>query len=130
MCNNNNSAFTDVHSTACTFEVTNSSGVISSNSSQNHNICSWVIKAPVYHKIQLEFVTLQLTDSPDHKINCIRVYDGRSKYDGVLGVFTGTKEPFRVESNDRFMLIMLIKNENHSSFCNFMAAYTMIIKKG
>ena len=119
-----------MYSTPCAFQVGNSSGIISSNSTGMYNDCSWIITAPFNHNIRLEFNVFQLTDSVVLEQNRILVYDGISTNDTLLGAFTGTRRPFIIESCGRFMTVMLIKQENQSSSFSFKAVYTMVAAKG
>ena len=122
--------FPDVHSlTPCYFTVTGPSGLISSDLSQYYSYCSWVITAPLNHSIKLRFTTFEL--SVDQRTQYrIHVYDGRRTYTDLLGVFSGTRRPFTVQSSGRFMLVTLIKRYAASFVCNFEAVYTSSTAKG
>ena len=117
--------FTDVHAAPCLFTVNGSSGLISSESSGNYEDCSWVIIAPIQHNIRLQFATFHLPDSSVNGTSYVQVHDGKHSSDTLLGNFTGIKEPFTVQSSDRFMLVKLIKKINvQPPLCNFTAVYT------
>ena len=113
-------------SKTCHFVVNGSSGEsISSEfeSSEDCENCIWVITAPLNHSVRLQFVTFQLSDLrlrprywiPPHLLRyftrwihpCMQIYDGRNTTDTSLGVFTGARRPFTIQSSGRFMLVKL-----------------------
>ena len=122
----------DVYSTPCTFDVKGSSGIISSSDlSGNYPNCSWVIKAPRDHNIRLKFTTFQLAALPSlHLQNWIRVFDGRSFNDMLLGAFSGTRKPFQVQSSGPFMLVTLEKQGDVPTLCNFKGIFISNTTKG
>ena len=122
----------DAYSTSCTFDLKGSSGIISSSDlSGNYPHCRWVIKAPRGHNIRLKFTTFQLAAVPSfHLQNWIRVFDGRSFNDMLLGAFSGTRKPFQVQSSGPFMLVALEKKEDAPTLCNFKGTFTSNITKG
>ena len=124
---------TETHSTPCTFDVKGSSGIISSSdiSGTDSPYCSWVITAPRGHNIRLKFTTFQLAALPSLQLqNWIRVFDGKSFNDMLLGSFSGTRKPFQVQSSGPYMLVMLERQKYVPSLCNFKGIFTSNITKG
>ena len=115
---------TGVHPTPCSFAVNGSSGVITFHSSGSYRSCSWVITAPLYHNIRLNFTTFQLIGESH-----IEVYDGRSTNDTLLGYFIETRRPFVVQTSDRYMLIKLLETA-FCSVCVFRGVYSSSTKQG
>ena len=95
-----------VNSEACFFGVNGSSGLISSSGTKNYKRCTWIITAPSNHTVKLIFTTFRLY--PYYWFGTeIQVYDGKRKNDTVLGVFTGTRQPFLIQTSGRFMMLIL-----------------------
>lgn len=72
--------------------------------------CSCIIEAPAGHHIRLEFSVFQFTDKSWFNLmtrNELFVYDGNSIRNASLGILTGTKLPFTVQSSSHFMMIQL-----------------------
>ena len=103
----------------CDFHVNGSSGEsISSEfkSSEDCKTSSWVITAPTNHNVRLQFETFQLSDMRLFQWfgtpwihPYMQIYDARYPADDTsLGVFTGARRPFTVQSSGRFMLVKLI----------------------
>ena len=93
---------------------------------------SWVITAPLNHTIRLKFETFQLSDSQKLGQNLIRIYDGRKTTNTSLGVFTGARRPFIIQSSGRFMLVELTENRYwwEDNLCNLKGVYTFNSSKG
>ena len=68
--------------------------------------CTWIITAPSNHTVKLTFTTFRLYPY-DWFGTEIQVYDGKRKNDTVLGVFTGTRQPFLIQTSGRFMMLTL-----------------------
>ena len=113
----------------CDFDVQGSGEFISSESSEHCTTASWVITAPLYHNIRLKFATFQLSDLKLFGQNRIHIYDGLYKNNTLLGVFTGVRRPFIVQSSGRFMLVRLIKLYRFTRN-NFKGVYTFGTAKG
>ena len=61
----------------------------------------------------------------------MKIYDGQSTSDTSLGVFTGARRPFTVQSSGHFMLVELIKQGLHlTSLCNFTGVGSFYSTKG
>ena len=117
----------------CYFDVDGSSGEsISSDFKSGYcGTSSWVITAPLNHIIRLTFETFQLSDSQEIGQNLIRIYDGRKKTDSSLGVFTGARRPFTIQSSGQFMLVRLKKEKQRlRSLSNLKGVYTFNTTKG
>ena len=119
-------------SSTCDFHVDGSSGEsISSDFVSWYCEPSWVITAPLNHTIRLKFETFQLSDSQELGQNLIRIYDGRKATDTSLGVFTGARRPFTIQSSGRFMLVKQTKeNRWLKRLSNFKGVYTFNTTKG
>ena len=120
--------FAVVNSEACFFAVNGSSGFISSSGTENYKRCTWIITAPSNHTVKLRFTIFRLSgyfhDQPK-----IQVYDGKRKNDTILGVFTGTRQPFVIQTSGQFMMLTL-KRKYSSTPCIFKGAYYSILRKG
>ena len=123
----------------CDFDVNGSSGESITSEfklPRDCNTSSWVITAPTNHNVRLQFVTFQLSDirlSGRPGIHpYMQIYDGLNTTDISLGVFTGARRPFTIQSSGRFMLVKLIFA---NSFCklflnNLKGVYTFNTTKG
>ena len=100
--------FAVVNSDACSFAVNGSSGFISSSDTENYKRCTWIITAPSNHTVKLIFTTFSLYTYYWGRAE-IQVYDGKRKNDTVLGVFTGKRQPFLIQTSGRFMMLILKK---------------------
>ena len=92
---------------------------------------SWVITAPLNHTIRLTFERFQLSDSQKLGQNLIRIYDGRKTTDTSLGVFTGARRPFTIQSSGQFMLVKLTEEKWWlKPLSNLKGVYTFNTTKG
>ena len=113
--------FAVVNSEACFFAVNGSSGFISSSSTENYERCTWIITAPSNHTVKLIFTTFHLSSLYWYRA-AIQVYDGKKTNDPVLGVFTGKRQPFLIQTSGRFMMLS-VKKKSLWSTCIFEGAY-------
>ena len=111
-----------VNSEACFFAVNGSSGFISSSGTINYKRCTWIITALSNHTVKLIFTTFRLYDYYPIKAE-IQVYDGNTTNDTVLGVFTGTRQPFMIQTSGRFMMLYLKKKSLFLFTCIFEGTY-------
>ena len=95
-----------VNSEECFFGVNGSSGLISCSGTKNYKNCTWIITAPSNHTVKLIFTTFSLYSYSWGRAK-IQVYDGKRKNDPVLGVFTGKRQPFLIQTSGRFMMLIL-----------------------
>ena len=112
--------FAVANSEGCSFAVNGSSGFISSSGTKNYWRCTWIITAPSNHTVKLIFTTFHLSNSWDRAE--IEVYDGKRKNDTVLGVFTGKRQPFLIQTSGRFMMLS-VKKKYLWSTCIFEGTY-------
>ena len=115
-----------VNSEACFFSVNGSSGFISSSGANNYKRCTWIITAPSNQTIKLIFTTFRLSGY-SRNLAEIKVYDGKRKNDTVLGVFSGTRQPFLLKTSGRFMMLTL-KKKYSFTLCIFKGAFYTKIK--
>ena len=115
-----------VNSEACFFAVNGSSGFISSSGANNYKRCTWIITAPSNQTIKLIFTTFRLSGYYWNKAE-IKVYDGKRKNDTVLGVFSGTRQPFLLKTSGRFMKLTL-KKKYSFTLCIFKGGFYTKIK--
>ena len=113
--------FAVVNSKACFFVVNGYSGFISSISTQTYERCTWIITVPSNHTVKLLFTTFRLSGYPRDQPE-IQVYDGKRKNDPVLAVFSGTRQPFLIQTSGRFMMLTL-KKKYWFIPCIFEGAY-------
>ena len=113
--------FAVVNSEACSFAVNGSTGFISSSGTENHKRCTWIITAPSNHTVKLIFTTFHLYSYYWDRAE-IQVYDGKKTNDPVLGVFTGKRQPFLIQTSGRFMMLS-VKKKYLWSTCIFAGTY-------
>ena len=117
----------------CLFSVNGSSGFISSSGAKYYYAnyyfrCTWIITVPSNHTVKLKFTIFRLSNDPwlaidlPHGIAKIQVHDGKRKNDTVLGVFTGARQPFIIQTSGRFMMFTLQKDSRWTS-CNFKGIF-------
>ena len=117
-----------VNSETCFFAVNGSSGFISSDGTKTYVTCAWILTAPSNHTVKLKFTMFRFADKSWNQAS-IQVYDGKRKNDTVLGIFSGTRHPFIVQTSGRFMMLTLQKTHS-STLCYFKGTYYAISKKG
>ena len=113
--------FAAVHSLPCLFSVNGSSGFISSSGTKNYEQCTWIITAPSNHTVKLKFTIFHLSKGPLFGQAKIQVHDGKRKNDTVLGIFTGARQPFIIQTSGRFMMFTLQKY--YYTPCNFKGTF-------
>ena len=116
----------------CHFDLQGPSDFISSESSEYCDTASWVITVPLYQNIRLQFETFQLSDLKESGPHRIHIYDGLYTNNTLLGVFTGVRRPFIIQSSGRYMLVKLTKElrSTYSTLSNFKGVYTFGTAKG
>ena len=120
--------FAVVHSLPCLFSVNGSSGFISSSGTKNYRQCTWIITAPSNHTVKLKFMIFRLND-PRWNQARMEVHDGKKRNDTILGIFSGARRPFIIQTSGRFMMVALQK-DSLSTPCNFKGTYYTSQKKG
>ena len=105
----------------CLFSVNGSSGFISSSGSKNYKHCTWIITVPSNHTVKLKFTIFRLSNDFWGPAK-IQVHDGKRKSDAVLGIFTGARQPFIIQTSGRFMMVVLQKKYFFTP-CNFKGTY-------
>ena len=120
--------FAVVHTLPCLFSVNGSSGFISSSGTKNYKHCTWIITAPSNHTVKLKFMIFRLSHDSWNQAR-IQVHDGKRKSDTILGIFSGERQPFIIQTSGRFMLVALQKYYPFTH-CNFKGTYYTNPKKG
>ena len=118
-----------MHADPCFYDVGSSNGVISSSATKNYSMynCTWIITAPSNHTVKLTFTIFNLFD---YWTRCeIKVFDGKSKNDTLLGIFSGSRRPFIVQTSGQFMMLTF-KRYHESAFFNFKGVYFSTSIKG
>ena len=106
----------------CLFSVNGISGFISSSGAKYYYHCTWIITVPSNHTVKLKFTIFNLLNDPWFGQAKIQVHDGKRKNDTVLGIFTGARQPFIIQTSGRFMLLTLRK-QYFSTPCNFQGTF-------
>ena len=111
----------------CLFSVNGSSGFISSSGAKYYYPnyyyrCTWIITVPSNHTVKLKFTIFRLSNEPWAGRADIQVHDGKRKSDTVLGVFTGARQPFIIQTSGRFMMFTLQKDYSWT-LCNFKGTF-------
>ena len=125
-------SFSDVHANPCFNYVGSSNGVISSSISKNFSMygCTWIITAPSNHTVKLNFTIFNLRGYGAKTYRSeIEVYDGKSKNDTLLGIFSGSRRPFIVQTSGQFMMLTF-KRYHELGFFNFEGVYSSTSIKG
>ena len=125
-------SFSDVHANPCFYDVGSSNGVISSSITKNYSMydCTWIIRAPSNHTMKLNFTTFNLRgyEAKTYRSE-IEVYDGKSKNDTLLGIFSGSRRPFIIQTSGQFMMLTF-KRYHELAFFNFKGVYSSSSIKG
>ena len=125
-------SFSDVHADPCFNYVGSSNGVISSSITKNYSMydCTWIIRAPSNHTIKLNFTIFNLRGYGVKTYRSeIEVYDGKSKNDTLLGIFSGSRRPFIVQTSGQFMMLTF-KRYHELGFFSFEGVYSSTSIKG
>ena len=125
-------SFSDVHADPCFNYVGSSNGVISSSITKNYSMynCTWIITAPSSnHTVKLTFTRFNLLDYLTILRSEIKVFDGRSKNDILLGIFSGSRRPFIVQTSGQFMMLTF-KRYHELAFFSFEGVYSSTSIKG
>ena len=120
-----------MHANPFFYDVGSSSGVISSSATKNYSMydCTWIITAPSNHTVKLTFTIFNLFDYLTIYRSEIKVFDGKSKNDTLLGIFSGSRRPFIVQTSGQFMMLTF-KRYHELAFFNFKGVYTSTSIKG
>ena len=120
-----------MHANPCFYDVGSSNGVISSSITKNNSLynCTWIITAPSNHIVKLTFTTFNLFDYLTIYRSEIKVFDGKSKNDTLLGIFSGSRRPFVVQTSGQFMMVTF-KRYHLFGFFSFKAVYFSTSIKG
>ena len=105
----------------CLFSVNGSSGFISSSGAKNYR-CTWIITVPTNHTVKLKFTIFRLPNDPIWGQAKIQVHDGKGRSDTVLGIFSGARQPFTIQTSGRFMMLTLPKKYSFTP-CNFKGTF-------
>ena len=110
----------------CLFSVNGSSGFISSSGAKYYYAnyyyrCTWIITVPSNHTVKLKFTIFRLPNDFLLGQAEIRIHDGKGS-DTVLGVFTGARQPFIIQTSGRFMMFTLQKEYSFTP-CNFKGTF-------
>ena len=125
-------SFSDVHANPCFYDVGSSNGVISSSITKNYSMydCTWIIRAPSNHTMKLNFTIFNLRgyEAKTYRSE-IEVYDGKSKNDTLLGIFSGSRRPFIVQTSGQFMVLTFTRYHEFAYFI-FEGVYSSTSIKG
>ena len=123
-------SFSDVHTNPCLYDVGSSNGVISSSITKNYSMynCTWVITAPSNHTVELTFTVFNLDDYSPTVRSEIKVFDGKSKNDTLLGIFSGSRRPFIVQTSGQFMVLTFTRYHEFAYFIFEGVYYSTSIK--
>ena len=122
--------FLDVHADPCFYALGSSNGVVSSSITNNYSMynCTWIITAESNHTVKLTFTTFNLFDYWIYRSE-IKVFDGKSKNDTLLGIFSGSRRQFVVQTSGKFMMLTF-KRYHELGFFNFEGVYSSTSIKG
>ena len=124
-------SLSDVRADPCFYDVGSSDGVISSSITKNYSMynCTWIITAPSNHTVKLTFTIFNLEHFSSTFRSEIEVFDGKSKNDTLLGIFSGSRRPFIVQTSGQFMMLTFKRN-HELAFFNFKGVYSSTSIKG
>ena len=119
-----------MHAKTCFYDVGSSNGVISSSITKNNSLynCTWIITAPSNHTVKLTFTIFNLFDLTIYRSE-IKVFDGKRKNDTLLGIFSGSRRPFIVQTSGQFMMLTF-KRYHERAFFNFKGVCSSTSIKG
>ena len=112
----------------CLFSVNGFSGFINSSGAKGYIHCTWIITVPSNLTVKLKFTIFRPANDPWVPNESwfgqakIQVHDGKRKNDTVLGVFTGARQPFIIQTSGRFMMFTLQKTFAGTP-CNFKGTF-------
>ena len=106
----------------CSFSVNGPSGFISSSGTKYFEHCTWIITVPSNHTVKLKFTIFRLPNHPRYGQAKIQVHDGKGKSDTVLGIVSGERPPFIIQTSGRFMMLTLRKARWYTP-CNFKGTF-------
>ena len=107
----------------CSFSVNGSRGFISSSGVKDYDYtCTWIITVPSNHTVKLKFTIFRLPNDPWYGQAKIQVHDGKGRSDTVLGIFSGARQPFIIQTSGRFMMLTLQKEYSFTP-CNFRGTF-------
>ena len=120
-----------MHANPCFNYVGSSNGVISSSITKNNSMydCTWIITAPSNHTVKLTFTIFNLFDYLTIYRSEIKVFDGKSKNDTLLGIFSGSRRPFIVQTSGQFMMVTF-KRYTEFAYFNFKGVCSSTSIKG
>ena len=120
-----------MHADPCFYDVGSSNGVISSSTTKNYSMynCTWIITAPSNHTVKLTFTIFNLFDYLTIYRSEIKVFDGKSKNDTLLGIFSGSRRPFIVQTSGQFMVLTFTRHHEFAYFI-FEGVYSSTSIKG
>ena len=104
------------------FSVNGSRGFISSSGAKYCYPCKWIITVPSNHTVKLKFTIFRLPNDPIWGQAKIQVHDGKGRSDTVLGIFSGARQPFTIQTSGRFMMLTLQKKYSFTP-CNFKGTF-------
>ena len=104
------------------FSVNGSRGFISSSGAKYCYPCKWIITVPSNHTVKLKFTIFRLPNDASWGQAKIQVHDGKGRSDTVLGIFSGARQPFTIQTSGRFMMFTLQKEYSFSP-CNFKGTF-------
>ena len=105
----------------CSFSVNGSSGFISSSGTKDYRHCTWFITVPSNHIVKLKFTIFRLSNRFWGQAK-IQVHEGKGESDTVLGIFSGARQPFIIQTSGRFMMLTLQKEYSFTP-CNFKGTF-------
>ena len=119
-----------MHADPCFYALGSSNGVISSSITKNYSMynCTWIITAPSNHTVKLTFTKFNLLNYSIYRSE-IKVFDGKSKNDTLLGIFSGSRRRFIVQTSGQFMMVTF-KRYHEFGFFNFEGVYSSTSIKG
>ena len=106
----------------CLFSINGSSGSISSSGAKYYRHCTWIITVPSNRTVKLKFTIFRLPNDSALGQAMIQVHDGKGKNDTVLGIFSGARQPFIIQTSGRFMMFTLQKSFPFTP-CNFKGTF-------
>ena len=119
-----------MHADPCFYALGSSNGVVSSSITNNYSMynCTWIITVESNHTVKLTFTTFNLFDYRIYRSE-IKVFDGKSKNDTLLGIFSGSRRQFVVQTSGKFMMLTF-KRYHELGFFNFEGVYSSTSVKG
>ncbi|CAL1282886.1 unnamed protein product [Larinioides sclopetarius] len=89
----------------------------------NERTCSWLVRVPIGKRIQFHFATLQLEDHTNCSYDYVKVHDGATETDPVIGTYCSTVTPPPLTTSGHSALV-IFHSDNSGQHPGFHITYS------